>query len=107
MFYVTNMEIPVMKLTHVLMASALLLPAGSVLAGTTGDAENGQTLHEANCSRCHGTDVYLPPKRKIASLESLKQRTMGCNSMTGANLFPEDVDDIVHYLNTSFYKFEE
>ncbi|MGD8265714.1 MAG: cytochrome c [Chromatiales bacterium] len=96
-----------MKFTHALLASTLLLTTGSAFAATTGDAENGQKLHEANCSRCHGTEVYLPPKRKIASLESLKQRSMGCNSMTGANLFPEEVDDIVHYLNTSFYKFEE
>jgi mono/diheme cytochrome c family protein len=97
-----------MKLTHALLTGALLLPAGGALAGeATGNVENGQKLHEMHCSRCHGTDVYMPPKRKIASLESLKQRTNGCNSMTGANLFPEEVDDIVHYLNASFYKFEE
>ena len=97
-----------MKFTHAFLSSALLLPAGSALAeDTAAGVANGQKLHEMHCSRCHGTDVYMPPKRKITSLESLKQRTNGCNSMTGANLFPEEVDDIVHYLNASFYKFEE
>jgi mono/diheme cytochrome c family protein len=97
-----------MKFAHALLTGILLLPAGSALAEmTSGDAENGQALHEQHCSRCHGTDVYLPPKRKIASLDSLQQRATGCNSMTGANLFPEEVNDIVHYLNTSFYKFDQ
>lgn len=95
-----------MKMTHAFLTSALMLPATGALAEDLGDLENGKKLHEENCSRCHGTDVYLPPKRKIQSLELLKQRSTGCNSMTGANLFPEDVRDIVHYLNTTFYKFE-
>ncbi len=96
-----------MKLTKILLTSALLLPAGSVLAEEApGNLENGQKLHEQHCSRCHGTEVYLPPMRKIESLELLEQRATGCNSMTGANLFPEDVNDIVHYLNTTFYQFE-
>jgi mono/diheme cytochrome c family protein len=97
-----------MKLACTLLGSMLLFPAGNLVAGeATGNAENGQKLHEQHCSRCHGTEVYLPPMRKIESLESLKQRATGCNSMTGANLFPEDVDDIVHYLNTAFYKFDQ
>jgi mono/diheme cytochrome c family protein len=96
-----------MKITHIILTGALFLPAGSLLAEDgLGNVENGMKLHEEHCSRCHGTEVYLPPKRKIESLESLKQRATGCNSMTGANLFPEEVSDIVHYLNTSFYKFE-
>lgn len=97
-----------MNIAKILLTSALLFPAGSALAEeSSGNLENGQKLHEEHCSRCHGTEVYLPPMRKIESLESLKQRANGCNSMTGANLFPEDVDDIVHYLNTAFYKFEQ
>ncbi len=97
-----------MNIVKILLTTALLLPAGSALAEESpGNLENGQKLHEEHCSRCHGTEVYLPPMRKIESLELLKQRATGCNSMTGANLFPEDVDDIVHYLNTAFYKFEQ
>ncbi len=97
-----------MNIFKILITTALLLPAGSALAEESlGNLENGQKLHEEHCSRCHGTEVYMPPMRKIESLELLKQRATGCNSMTGANLFPEDVDDIVHYLNTAFYKFEQ
>ena len=97
-----------MKIARILLTGIFLLPAGSLVAGELpGSAENGQKLHEEHCTRCHGTEVYLPPMRKIESLELLKQRATGCNSMTGANLFPEDVDDIVHYLNTAFYKFEQ
>jgi mono/diheme cytochrome c family protein len=97
-----------MKIACTFLTGILLFPAGSLVAGELpGSAENGQKLHEEHCTRCHGTEVYLPPMRKIESLELLKQRANGCNSMTGANLFPEDVDDIVHYLNTAFYKFEQ
>ena len=97
-----------MKLACTFLTGMLLLQAGNLFAGElAGSAENGQKLHEENCTRCHGTEVYLPPMRKIESLELLKQRTNGCNSMTGANLFPEEVNDIVHYLNTSFYKFDQ
>jgi len=95
------------KPLYALMIGTLLLPATTAVAEEgMGNAENGMKLHEQHCSRCHGTDVYVPPKRKIQSLELLKQRSTGCNSMTGANLFPEEVRDIVEYLNTSFYKFD-
>jgi mono/diheme cytochrome c family protein len=96
-----------MKTVYSLVCGALLLPASQAMAeNELGNAENGQKLHAEKCSRCHGTEVYTRENRNVTSLESLKQQANGCNSMTGASLFPEEVRDIVHYLNSSFYKFE-
>ncbi len=83
---------------------ALLLP-GSTLA----DPENGQELHDAECLRCHGTDVYTREERKLGTFFDLKRQVSMCITMTGAGAdwFPEDQDDVIEYMNKAFYHFTE
>ncbi|MEN8214759.1 MAG: cytochrome c [Pseudomonadota bacterium] len=96
-----------------ILTSMLLLSLQPVLAADAGQAGgeedsglSGAELTQQHCTRCHGDEMYLRDERQVKSLESLKQRAHGCNTMTGANLFEEDVAKIIDHLNSEFYHFE-
>jgi len=79
------------------MANAALLP---------GDPANGKALHNKNCTACHDTTVYTRSNRRVRSVEALIGQVQGCVSQTGAKLDREQVNDIVRYLDESFYEFK-
>ena len=78
------------------------------------DLERGQELHDDNCLRCHasiygekGNEIYTRPNRKIDTLMGLEAQLKRCKNSLGTN-WPEDqIMDVQHYLNNSFYHFEE
>lgn len=85
----------------------LLADEAAKTAATADAAEpTGASLTQEYCTRCHGDEMYMRDDRQVKSLESLKQRAHGCNTMTDANLFEEDVAKIIDHLNTEFYHFE-
>ncbi len=78
-----------------------------------GDARRGQALHDRACTRCHvsmvggdGSAIYTRENRRIRSVEGLEARVAGCSRNTGAGFSPEQVQDVVKYLNDGFYKFQ-
>ncbi len=78
------------------------------------DIERGKSLHDDNCINCHaklmggnGTGIYTRQDRRIETLSGLKKQVKRCKNSLGAT-WPEDqIDDLVAYLNSYFYKFEE
>ena len=71
-----------------------------------GNATNGRTLHDANCSSCHDTGLYTRKNRKIATVEGLIGQVNGCNKQLGKNFSRDQVNDIVLHLNEAYYKFK-
>ena len=88
--------------------AALALPA---LAA--GDPEQGRKfVAEKKCETCHHNKtlgdakaVYLRKDRKVTTLAKLKSQVALCNSELSLQLFPEDEEHIVAYLNQAYYKF--
>ena len=70
------------------------------------DAVRGKTLHDEQCMKCHGTEVYTRSDRFIKDREALAKQVQRCQLSAGAQWFDDDVNDVVDYLNTTFYKFE-
>lgn len=98
---------------QLILTSILLLSLQPVLADEAvkpaaeeASAKTGASLTQEYCTRCHGDEMYMREDRQVKSLESLKQRAHGCNTMTDANLFEEDVAKIIDHLNSEFYHFE-
>ncbi len=42
----------------------------------------------------------------MTSLAGLKKQVQRCELSQGLKWFDEDVDDVVNYLNTTYYKFK-
>ena len=82
-------------------------------AASAGDPAEGKKLvAEKNCETCHhnktlgdASAIYLRKDRKVTSWESLKARVALCNTELNLQLFPEDEEHIVAYLNQTYYKF--
>ena len=96
-----------------LVAGALLavsIPAAALLPG---EAEDGKPLHDNFCTACHvsrfgddGNSVYTRDTRRVQSIEGLMGQVAFCNQQTSAGLNEHEVDDIIAYLNETFYRFE-
>ena len=88
----------------------LFLPAAALAAGDP--AEGKKLVDEKRCETCHHNKtlgdakaIYLRKDRKVTSLEKLKAQVALCNSELGLQLFPDDEEHIVAYLNQAYYKF--
>lgn len=78
------------------------------------DLERGKDLHDGSCINCHasmlggnGTGIYTRPDRRIESLTALQKQVQRCRDSLGMPWPSDQVDDVVYYLNKTFYKFED
>ncbi len=85
--------------------SALVMLLGT-LSASAGDIENGRQLHNDNCVRCHKPSVYTRENRMINSYDALQERVRQCEIMAEMAWFDEEIDDVVSFLNHTYYKFE-
>ena len=85
----------------------LILTAGGVQAALLpGDAAKGKAVHDKQCSACHDTGVYTRADRRVKSVEGLIGQVNNCVRQTGVKLDRDQINDLVKYLDESFYKFE-
>ena len=70
-------------------------------------AANGKKLHDAKCTGCHDTRQYTRKNRIIHTYEDLHARVEFCDAASNAGFSFDDLDDVVTYLNTEFYKFKK
>ncbi|HAU42290.1 MAG TPA: hypothetical protein DCW50_09615 [Gammaproteobacteria bacterium] len=91
----------------------LLVVSLPVLALLAGEAEDGGPLHDQFCLGCHvsmfggdGSAIYLRSERRVNSIEGLMGQVAFCNEQINVDLNEYEIDDIVAYLNESYYQFE-
>jgi len=90
-----------MKTLKLIAISFILMFANNAQA----NPEAGGELHEESCTRCHSSDAYTRSNAKIKNLPALGKQVRFCKSNLGISWFNEDVDDVVGFLNKSYYKF--
>ena len=90
---------------------AASLPAAASAAES--DADAGRRLvEEKHCETCHHNKtlgdakaIYLRKDRKVTSMEKLKAQVALCNSELNLQLFPEEEEQVVGYLDKTYYRF--
>ena len=93
-----------MHIRHLILTTTCLLAAGAL--PTTAAAENGATLHQENCTSCHDDGVYKRKDRRVTDMAGLKKQVRRCEQSLGLTWFDEDIDAVVAYLNSTYYKFK-
>jgi len=88
----------------VLAACVAVLLAGT--AAAAGDAVRGAKLHE-DCLGCHGTELYVPPRAKLKKVSALKKEVEKWNDRMNPIFTKQEIEDLVAYLNATFYKFPQ
>jgi cytochrome c553 len=93
--------------TRSILAAFLLITAGAAQADTLllGDAAKGKALHGRHCTGCHDNGVYTRADRSIRSAEGLMGRVKFCNTQLKTGMSKDELNDVVKYLNESFYRF--
>ena len=88
-----------------LTTTAGLLVSGASMAA--GNAGNGQKLFSGSkCDKCHGTEVFTRPDRKVKDLKGLEAQVRRCDSNLNTNWFDDEILDVTAHLNSKFYKFK-
>jgi len=90
------------------MKQFIIIPVLLALSATTNaEAAKGRQLHDKNCMKCHGTEVYTRDKRMVNNRDALTKQVKRCQLNLGLQWFNEDVDAVVQYLDRTFYKFDQ
>jgi mono/diheme cytochrome c family protein len=87
-----------------------LITTGLVMASSSLpaiDINHGKTLQQQNCMRCHDDSMYTREGRRVTTLDALQHQVQRCETNLNLTWFPEDVDAVTEYLNTTFYKFKK
>ena len=93
--------------------TALLALAVAGASWAQGDPAPGRKLVEAKqCETCHHNKtmgdakaIYLRKHRKVTSLEKLEAQVAACNSELSLQLFPDEEEHIVAFLDAAYYRF--
>jgi cytochrome c553 len=83
----------------------LLLMPSAYAASLPGDSADGKRLHDANCTKCHDTDLYTRKDRHVQSLDALKEQLANCGHMAQKEYSAIETQNIIKYLNDQFYQF--
>lgn len=91
----------------------VLLVAPALALAAPDPAEGRKLVAEKNCETCHHNKtmgdakaIYLRKDRKVTSMEKLKAQVALCNSELNLQLFPDDEEHIVEYLDDTYYRFK-
>jgi mono/diheme cytochrome c family protein len=66
---------------------------------------HGEEAHQKYCYKCHTDDVYTREDHFVKSIDALKKQVVRCKDANDIPWFDEDVDAVVQFLNTKYYKF--
>jgi mono/diheme cytochrome c family protein len=94
--------------------SLLLLCSGLLVAtGAQADIARGKKLLNEQCVSCHaarfgnnGADIYTRENRRIHDLDGLRKQVNRCKDNLSITWFDDDVNDVVEYLNATYYHFK-
>lgn len=79
--------------------------------GTTASAQSpssylrGFNLYGNHCIECHESVVHIRNNRKARSLAEIEQFIVRWSSYRNLEWTQDDVKDVLHYLNTRYYRY--
>ena len=90
--------------SHAISVLALLcLP----LAATAQDPERGRMLYQTYCGDCHYERVHQRPRESssVKNLSDLRDIVASRATLTKYRFSLDEKEDVVQYLNASYYRF--
>lgn len=101
-----------MTLSKYYIKSILFVAFYGMTQAYAANIERGKELHDGYCISCHasmlggdGTAIYTRVERRIDSMEALQHQVRRCKTSLDASWPDDQVDDLLEYLNQTFYKF--
>ena len=101
-------------MTRLLIHFSLLSSCMLISLSVNADIKNGKELHDSNCTSCHismqggdGSGIYTREHKRIESYPALIKQVKRCRDSLGVPWPEEHVNDVVEYLNSTFYKYKK
>lgn len=101
-------------MTRLLIRFSLLSSCIFISLSVNADIKNGKELHDSNCTSCHismqggdGSGIYTREHKRIESYPALIKQVKRCRDSLGVPWPEEHVNDVVEYLNSTFYKYKK
>ena len=82
------------------------LSVTTLAAPLPGNTAEGKKLHDANCMSCHDDSVYKRKDRSVKNLEGLTQQINSCGHAGNITIGEPQANDLVKYLNETYYRFK-
>jgi hypothetical protein len=87
-------------------AVILLGIVDGAVAADNPTAPSGPSLHEKNCLRCHGSEVYTRPNHRVTSRSALEAQVRTCDQSIGLQWFDDEIKAVADYLDHTYYHFK-
>ena len=92
----------------------LLCSTAQAIPFAEGDVKAGKKLFDQyKCNSCHigkmggdGSAIFTRPNHKVTSPEKMIAQIKVCSGNVGANLSPQEEQNLAAYLNQKYYKFK-
>ena len=94
-----------MRVTLASLCVASVLAASPSYAAGVPDMERGRALYENHCEVCHTSKVHSRINRLPISIEELRQIVDNWQKEERLRWSPQDVEDVVQFLNRTRYNF--
>jgi mono/diheme cytochrome c family protein len=83
----------------------LLIALPMLALSFTANAGTGQEMHDANCTSCHDSSVYVRENRRVQDFDALHAQVTHCQQANTLSWSDGDTDAVASYLNERYYKF--
>ena len=84
---------------------AFMLTASFIVSANAANIDNGDDLHMTDCTGCHESTVYTRENRRVQNLPRLGKQVRICRDNLGITWVDDEVEDVIHYLDQSYYHF--
>lgn len=99
-------------MTHRLLIATFCALVTHVASAADNSLQAGKKLVETHCISCHassfggdGSGIYTREYRKVRSFNGLKAQVTNCNTMLNLKWFDDEEQQVVQYLNHTYYHF--
>lgn len=100
--------------TSILTVLGLGICLSCITNAHAADLKLGKQLVEENCIKCHadavggdGSGIYTRKNHVVDSLAALRKQVHRCKTSLGVSWPADQINDVVAYLNKTYYKFKK
>ena len=87
------------------VCAILILASHTAMAQDKAPQALGELLYSTFCVSCHTTQMHWRDKKIARDLPGLRAQVLRWQTNVGQKWDRSDVDEVVNYLNRTFYKF--
>ncbi|HEX19761.1 MAG TPA: hypothetical protein ENG78_02945 [Acidiferrobacteraceae bacterium] len=69
--------------------------------------KRGQLLYENHCQVCHSSVVHIREKRKAKNTGAIRSWVIHWSKYLKLSWSDGEIDEVVHYLNSRYYKYRK